>query len=443
MGDPASHTLYNMARQATNLDANDYVWLAVVGATYRYVCMEDMERATYLKLVGEYRDSVLALNGPARAASPSSSSAANASSSSNDSSRSEGVRLEFIENELRLMHYRHWSLVEAFAHTDHAAARLGAWDASQQNGPLNQLLAQLGVPLRVAQEKYAFMSGALRANLTPSLLAASETFKLDDLTFPSFVKREGFEPVFSASDYAYALAALLDGTAVGVGLASAQAQGGGASSPLAPGRTTTTNASSSVHITTNEATCQARFQHAYRALASEGAEAKALVLRGVELSKEIHGIIVNRGVSAMGSRAVMSAGDFRHVTIDAGQLEGPGGLAQTLFARPAGAVRLANFLLRAHRAKGKWRGSSGLPLIVAIKSDTKRAIVAGIPCPETRGTVLKNGFAPQFRQAARRVVGKSDAVEEFADGSVVELDAESVRGFLHALGDVMSGGGGS
>ena len=52
---------------------------------------------------------------------------------------------------------------------------------------------------------------AIKANLATQLVQFRDEFDLGDITFPSFVKKEGFEPAFSASDYAYAVAALLDG----------------------------------------------------------------------------------------------------------------------------------------------------------------------------------------------------------------------------------------
>jgi len=408
-GDPAAYTSLAMARQLQR-ETNSVLWWAIVGATWLFVGADAMSLDEYCRYVSEFRDAVLDLN---RASVPGDASAS-------PSAAREGVRIEFVESELRLMHLRHWSLTESFVHTEDVAGSLRCWE-SDGGAALNKLLARLGVSLRTAEEQHAYMSPHIRARLTGQLRELSEEFGLGDITIPSFVKRDGFEPAFSASDYAFAVAALLDGS----------------------GRSDAAAATAAV---ASSSTKQTRFNNAYLALTGGGAlsraspspssappNAKALLHLGVELSKEIQSVVVNKGTSLLAARSVMSAGDFRYVVVESGSLEN--GLAASLFARPAGVVRLALLLVRAQRAARKWVDKSAKPLVVAVRSGA-RAVVAGVPCPPP-GQVFINGFASQFRLAAQNI-GSGASTGEFFDGAVVALDVDRISIFLHALGEVMS-----
>jgi cell division control protein 45 len=69
-----------------------------------------------------------------------------------------------IENELRLMLLRHWSLKESINHSNYIIAQLSL---NKQEGKerYNELLAKLGIPLHEASQKYTFMQPDIRRDL--------------------------------------------------------------------------------------------------------------------------------------------------------------------------------------------------------------------------------------------------------------------------------------
>ena len=53
-----------------------------------------------------------------------------------------------FEEEFRISLYRHWSLLEAMAHSDYVATKMEVW-TSVGRKKLKTMIAQMGIPLKV------------------------------------------------------------------------------------------------------------------------------------------------------------------------------------------------------------------------------------------------------------------------------------------------------
>lgn len=114
-----------------------------------------------------------------------------------------------VEDDYRLMLWRHWSLFEAMYHSSYVATKLGIW---RQEGKrrLNELLLKMGFPLNQCQENYTEMDIGLKKILPEKLEDMAPMFGLNEISYPSFVKQHGYKCTLSASDTVYSLNALLN-----------------------------------------------------------------------------------------------------------------------------------------------------------------------------------------------------------------------------------------
>ncbi|KAI9321123.1 CDC45 family [Zopfochytrium polystomum] len=102
-----------------------------------------------------------------------------------------------VEKELRIMLLRHWSVFEAINHAPYVVTKLGTW-REKGRGKVKLMLAKMGLPHRESTQPYRSMS-----------LSVAPIFGLTDLAFPSFVRRQGYQPAIAAADVAYVMEAFL------------------------------------------------------------------------------------------------------------------------------------------------------------------------------------------------------------------------------------------
>ncbi|KAI9325451.1 CDC45 family [Zopfochytrium polystomum] len=113
-----------------------------------------------------------------------------------------------VEKELRIMLLRHWSVFEAINHAPYVVTKLGTW-REKGRGKVKLMLAKMGLPHRESTQPYRSMSLPFRRRACRSLLQVAPIFGLTDLAFPSFVRRQGYQPAIAAADVAYVMEAFL------------------------------------------------------------------------------------------------------------------------------------------------------------------------------------------------------------------------------------------
>jgi cell division control protein 45 len=58
-----------------------------------------------------------------------------------------------VEEEFRISLYRHWSLLEAMAHSDYVATKMKVWTCKGKE-TLKTMIAKMGIPLKVILNPY-------------------------------------------------------------------------------------------------------------------------------------------------------------------------------------------------------------------------------------------------------------------------------------------------
>jgi hypothetical protein len=113
------------------------------------------------------------------------------------------------QEELRLMLLRHWSLNESFRHSTFTATRLGLWREKGRRR-LSNLIANLSIPSHQCEELFPEMTVDNKKKMHERLKKIARQYKLNDISFPSFVRHFGYRITLSAADTVFAITALMD-----------------------------------------------------------------------------------------------------------------------------------------------------------------------------------------------------------------------------------------
>ena len=149
------------------------------------------------------------------AAHDNNNSAGTADNNNNDNSNTltkigfSGNGTILAETDYRFFLLRHTSLWQAMLWSDYCSTRLQLSTARGLH-KLQELLAQMGLPLTECHQPFVFMKPALRRKLTPKLREHAADFGLSQWEFTSFIRVTGYQSLLSASDTSYALSALLE-----------------------------------------------------------------------------------------------------------------------------------------------------------------------------------------------------------------------------------------
>ena len=92
-----------------------------------------------------------------------------------------------IEQELKLMLLRHWSLHESIQHSNYIVSKLELWKEPGQQR-FKEFLAGVRVPLEQAKQKYQYMDPTLRKELKTRVLDMSYQMNLDKIIMSSYVR---------------------------------------------------------------------------------------------------------------------------------------------------------------------------------------------------------------------------------------------------------------
>ena len=101
----------------------------------------------------------------------------------------QGCQYGHIEesSEYRFFLYRHWSLKESMTHSTYIATKFPLHLGTKEGGGLNklqELLAEIGIPLKQCDENYAFMRPQLREHFKQMVLRNSSIVQKYGLTNP-------------------------------------------------------------------------------------------------------------------------------------------------------------------------------------------------------------------------------------------------------------------
>lgn len=295
--------------------------------------------------------------------------------------------LEPLED-LQLPLYRHWNISEALTHSLPVASAIKVWTGSGAR-KIKELVAQIGLPLTQASEKYHYMEERYKSEFPRELESKAPNFGIKNLRILAFTAQRGFGYKYTAADTAIAINAMLE-------LAGAQ-------DPLK------------------------NFEDALEALRTE-APTICRMQDGIELAKGQLRAILNTLNSQIETNNIINAGPFLYMNMK----ESPD---NHMFAHPVSIRLLSAYLLHSFcRSQPKQRREKirGLPLVLAAPrgdSAPGKKLVCG--CPPLGSTSNKNPFGKAFREAGHRSHSRIDY--QFMDDSLLQIDKDDFLKFMEAL----------
>lgn len=115
--------------------------------------------------------------------------------------------------EYRFYLHRHWSLYEAMFHSSYVASRFPIWN-SRGKTKLQELLAEMGVPLYQCKQLFSFMTPEIRQHFGHQIRdpVIQEKYKLSDpdCTYKSFCRFTSYKNPMAAEDIVQAATSLLE-----------------------------------------------------------------------------------------------------------------------------------------------------------------------------------------------------------------------------------------
>ncbi|XP_046385805.1 cell division control protein 45 homolog [Ischnura elegans] len=353
-------------------DNHDLIWWAIVGATEQLI-LGKVENQHYVLESGNLQNHVSRL-------SHQNNTEAN--------TQNTGVKITF-DKDLRLALYRHWTVEASVKHTMYTACKLKLWTLRGEKR-LNELLAEMGLPLVQSRQKFSAMDLVLRKEFQTSLEKVSEKYGLTNIVYASFVLQYGFRSRFCAADVVYAMLALLEGTGK-------------------------TKAASDCFLDALD--CLSRSQ-------------KDILSSGIEKAKKLLECIFKQVQTSLDMSQVLSAGPFLYLVIQEGALD------SACFSNPHCLSLLAHFALRAHVAISRSRRAPNLPLVISAPLDHAEGTCLILGIPPVSEDSPRNFFGKAFEQAAEKT--NSRAVFDYFDTSCMQLKCEDRSKFFDALTSLLS-----
>eukprot|EP01134_Creolimax_fragrantissima_P007045 CFRG7045T1 len=386
---------YQLASQLNRRD-NEVLWCAIVGLTDQYV-QESIDFPLYITEVQKLRDEVLRFN-PVEDHDQTELQ-------NNRSGRMLNLDHDVIRSadEFKLMTMRHWSLLDSLHYSNYVATTLKTWSQSGYETLLH-FLAKMGISLWECREKYSEMSIKLREKFKVKLIEEGHNYGLQDLVFQSFYRRLPFRTPTSASDFVYAIAALLQ-------------------RPHVQSLSSVAFAASASDPTLDEAMIEPRewlrrnFFSAFDAMSDSHLE---LLEMGLEFSMVQQKAVVEQVKAMSEQKAFTNTRYFRHVKT-CNQYE--------IFASPLMLIRLALFLCEFFAVA---KPDSRKPFVVSSLIASKDVyLVVGVTGVGNHGSSKKNPFGLVFRQAAEQI--NANFRHDSFDTNVIEVQRKSWEHFLLAL----------
>ena len=221
---PSSILAYDLCTQLGK-DDNKSLWWAIVGTTEQYI-NQNIDDTKYIGLINYYNDEVKRHNQDLLINDIDEENKTmmdeNGTIIQNDNHVKKMADDELVSHvrnghisynvEYRFMLLRHWTLYDAMYHSPYITSKLKLWESESK---LNLFLAKLGIPLNECKQPYQFMTSTnkailLRDSIDDVAFYYTESVKLNQLKYPSFLKRHDSNFNTSASDIVYAITSLLE-----------------------------------------------------------------------------------------------------------------------------------------------------------------------------------------------------------------------------------------
>ncbi|KAK9501716.1 hypothetical protein O3M35_012391 [Rhynocoris fuscipes] len=324
----------------------DCLWWAIIGLTFQSV----MELVVEQRYICELPVLQLHLS---RLSTPSNNSERRNANDYTLSSR----------KDLKLVLYRHWSVQASLRHTLSTAAKLKLWTVSA-------------------------MEPVLRNDFITMIETITSNYNLDCLIFHSFLMTIGFKQPYQATDYVFAMIALLD-------------------------------------VNIDDHSHGDGFLEALESLSRNKTK---IIDNGIEKAKKMLICIIRQVQSLLDMNQIISAGPFLYFSLNEGSLD------SKMFSYPCSLAILARYVLGAYTSFSKNKRASMLPLIASVATSEDSCIILGIP-PSSE-LVPRNFFGKAFEQAAE-LIGIEPLINYF-DSSAIKIIKKDRPKFFEALATLLT-----
>ncbi|XP_017471407.1 PREDICTED: cell division control protein 45 homolog [Rhagoletis zephyria] len=354
-------TIFELAWKLSK-DNMDLLWWSIVGLTEQLI-LGKIESSTYTLEIENVQSHVSRLT-----------------NKTNDQSNMSAAKINF-ENDLHLVLYRHWSVVESMRYSMYCACKLRLWTLRGEKR-LHELLVEMGLPLVQARQVFGSMDLGLRQEFYKMLEKLAEKYGIPDIVYGSFTLNYGYRNRYAAADYVYGMLAILE----------------------------------SVKKDKTPEDCF------LEALDSLSRSHRDIMLEGIENAKLLLSSIFKQVQSSLEAHQVLSTGTFFYYILNEENI---------YFSYPYGLILLAKFILNGHVAMSRSRQAPELPLIASCPVDVERGLCLLVGIPPVREDSPKNFFGKAFEQAA----SKCNAVilQDFFETSLIQIRQNDMAKFLDAL----------
>lgn len=289
------------------------------------------------------------------------------------------------ENDLHLVLYRHWTVLESLKHSLYPACKLKLW-TSRGEKKLHELLVEMGLPLVQARQSFNSMDLVLRKEFYKMIEGLAEKYGIPDIIFGSFTLQYGYRNRFAAADYVFGLTSLLEAI-------------------------------------TQERNYEHCFLMTLEALSRNG---KTFLEDGIKRAKQMLVSVFRQVQMCLELHQVRSAGPFLYYLMQEENM---------YFSCPYGITILAKFILRAHVAVSRNRRAIHLPLVLSsvIDPENDLCLMVGVT-PVSMDS--RNLFGRAFEAAADK--SGVTILNDCFDQQIIQLRRTDQTKFLDALTVILS-----
>lgn len=378
-GDSVADILFKLAWKLSR-DSNQLLWCAIIGIFDQYV-NHKLEVDKFIQYSNSLQSHVSRLshlrderNGGLLEQPTRDDQENQGQGNSSSSIKNQSLSIAHVED-LQLILYRHWSLYESIRHTINVSCRFKIW-TPRGHKRLLEFLAELGIPLTQAKQKYKSMEMEFRENLQEWIEGLMEKYQLDNLVTSNFIATKGYKFKYAASDVALAVRALLE----------------------SPDKGKSPN------------------QKFFDALDSLSWSKTDVLEDGLELAKTQSISILKQVHHILDLNTIQRAGDFFYCILSESTPD------VRIYSHPAAVMHLARFVLSAFVAKTKFKKADSFPLVLIVPDLSRpgTGLITGIP-PLAENSP-KNFFGEAFRQLNEDTeIVKFDVIPEFYDNCVARI----------------------
>lgn len=384
-GEPIALTMFELAWKLSR-DSTQVLWYGIVGI-FDHFFNEKIEPEVFENLIKSLKGHTSRLNHIQEernastlnyfAEASASTTAATTTTTSGDDGptgpTTQSLTVTHIRD-LSLVLYRHWSFFESLRHTILVSSKFKIWTPKGHNRLL-EFLAELGIPLTQAKQKFMSMDVEFKKNILTWVLDLAEKYNLEQIEIDNFIVEKGYKIRFTACDVAFAIRALLESPEAGK----------------------------------ND---KQKFFDALDALSWSNI---SILEHGFETAKMQASAILKQVHHILDMNSIGKAGPFFYCVITDSAPDAK------FFGKPGVLIHLSKFLLAAFVSKTKFKKADSFPLVMMAPDLENPGTGLAVGIPPIAEQSPRNFFAEAFKQIVETELIDFEVKTELYDSNVVRF----------------------